>query len=694
MSLSLKQTRVCLSAIVLACATSALAQAPAPTAPAPVASFFEKSAFSGAQLSPDAKSLAVKYNKKGRTALFVLDLVTDQPRPVASFDDLDVRNVAWVNNNRLVFDTGDNKVGQHEVEYAPGLFAINRDGTDMRQLADLGQERETTGSHIQHEKNRLPWHTTMLSQLGAQNAAALQRGAQDSDYIYVLSTEYDRITNYAGGVKGTQFGKTIKHVDLLRLNTVNGRSTIVKRPPDVRHWLLDSAGEPRIAIGEKDNKSTIYLRDKGSDGWTPVHSGELQGAKDSQFAPVGFAPDGTLYVNTNNGGSDTSALHTFNPQTGKVSAEPVIKTPGYDFSGTLITNSAKVLGMEFTTDARSTIWFDDKLKALQKRIDDLLPQTVNLLDVAARAETPWVLVTSYSDIQPQIIMLFNTETGKFRRVGDAHPSIDPTQMGRQQQVTYTARDGMAIPALLTLPAGKRKDLPLVVLIHGGPWERGNTWGWNSQSQFLASRGYAVLEPSFRGSTGLGAKHYKASFKQWGLSMQDDIADGAKWAVAKGYADPKRMCLAGSSYGGYATLMGLAKDGDLFKCGVAWVGMTDLPSYFKERWSKSGMQSSGREYGAPELVGDLSKDGAQLRTTSPLHNAARISQPLLLAYGGADPQVPQYQGEQFYKAVRETNKNVEFVTYPDEGHGWTLLKNDVDFWSRVEKFLGKHIGMPQ
>jgi dipeptidyl aminopeptidase/acylaminoacyl peptidase len=694
MLFNLKRAGVCLSALVLAYASGAMAQAPA--ALPSVASFFEKSAFSGAQLSPDAKSLAVKFSKNGgRTGLFVLDLVSDQAKPVASFDDMDVRNVVWVNNNRLAFDTGDNQIGQRDVAYAPGLFAVNRDGSGMRQLADLGRDRETTGSHIQHEKNRLPWYTTMLTVPGGYSAGAVQRGSQDSDSIYVQSTEYVQVSQYVAGVKQTEFASTIKYVDLLRLNTVNGRSTIVKRPPDVRSWLLDSAGEPRMAIGEKDHRSTIYLRDKNSDLWTPAYSGEVRDTKGSQFAPVGFAPDGTLYVNTNSGGSDTTALHTFDTRSGKVSAEPVIKTPGYDFSGNLISSSAGVLGMEFTTDARSTIWFDDKMKALQKRIDDLLPQTVNLLEVAARAETPWVLVTAYSDAQPQTIMLFNTQTGKLRTVGEAHPSVDPARMGRQLQVSYAARDGMPIPALLTLPAGKRKDAPLVVLIHDGPWERGNTWGWNSQSQFLASRGYAVLEPSFRGTTGLGAKHYKASFKQWGLSMQDDIADGAKWAVAKGYADPKRICVAGSGYGGYAALTGLIKESDLFKCGFGWAGITDLALHFKGHWSvKSDVQPSLRDYGGADMVGDLVKDAAQLRATSPLHNAAKLTQPLLLAYGGADTLVPPYQGEQFYKALKQSNRDVEFVVYPEEGHSFRLLKNEVDFWGRVEKFLDKHIGAPK
>jgi dipeptidyl aminopeptidase/acylaminoacyl peptidase len=673
MPLTFKRARVCLTALMLACATSAMAQAPTPAARPPVASFFEPSAFSGARLSPDAKFLAVKYTLGGhRTGLFVLDLQTEKATPVATFDDIDVEDVEWVNDERLIFDTSDKKVGQRDVEYTPGLFAVNRDGTGMRQLADFNNGRQSTGSHAQLERNRLPWHTYMTA----------PRGPQNTEYVYVTSPEY------AGG--------ELRYVDLLRLNTVNGRSTTVKRPPKVKGWLLDSEGEPRIAYGADKTTATIYMRDKGSEEWRQLASENLYSAETdlNNFRPLAFAPDGTLYVRTNNG-KDTKAIYSYNTATGAVSAEPIIKTTGYDFNGRLISNRDKVLGMEFTTDATSTMWFDDKMKALQKRIDDLLPATVNLLRVAPRPETPWVLIASYSDQQPGSLMLFNTETGKFRKVGDAHPAIVPEQMGRQLQTTFAARDGLPIPALLTLPQGKRKDLPMVVLVHGGPWVAGTSWGWSPYSQFLASRGYAVLEPSFRGTTGLGMKHYKASFKQWGLAMQDDIADAAKWAIAKGYADPKRICVAGASYGGYATLMGLIKDPELFKCGIDWVGVTDIELLYKGDWSfKSDMNPDWVHYGAPDLVGDLVKDAAQLKATSPLANASKVTQPLLLAYGGADVRVPAYHGQKFYDAVRATNKNVEWVVYPEEGHGWHLLKNNVDFWTRVEKFLDKNIGTPQ
>jgi dipeptidyl aminopeptidase/acylaminoacyl peptidase len=233
---------------------------------------------------------------------------------------------------------------------------------------------------------------------------------------------------------------------------------------------------------------------------------------------------------------------------------------------------------------------------------------------------------------------------------------------------------------------------MVVMVHGGPFVRGQDWGWHASAQFLASRGYAVLEPEFRGSTGFGFRHFKAGWKQWGLAMQDDIADGVRWAIAKGIADPKRICIAGASYGGYATLMGLAKDPDLYQCGIDWLGVTDIKLLFTGHWSAaSDLSDHYKQYGAPMLVGDLIKDAAQLDATSPLLLAARITRPLLLAYGAADQRVPIYHGRKFYEAVKPTNPAVEWVVYDAEAHGWSLPATRVDFWGRVEKFLDKHIG---
>ena len=226
------------------------------------------------------------------------------------------------------------------------------------------------------------------------------------------------------------------------------------------------------------------------------------------------------------------------------------------------------------------------------------------------------------------------------------------------------------------------------MVHGGPWVRGTHWEWEPTAQFLASRGYVVIEPEFRGSTGYGYKLFRAGWKQWGLAMQDDIADATRWAVQQGWIDPKRVCIAGASYGGYATLMGLARYGELYQCGIDWVGVTDIKLMYDITWSDISEEAKG--YSMPVLIGDQVADAQQLKDTSPLERAAQVRRPLLMAYGGADRRVPIDHGKAFRDAVSRTNKDVEWIVYRDEGHGWRTLETQVDFWSRVEKFLDSNL----
>ena len=258
-------------------------------------------------------------------------------------------------------------------------------------------------------------------------------------------------------------------------------------------------------------------------------------------------------------------------------------------------------------------------------------------------------------------------------------------------VRIKARDGLEVPMYYTLPPASfgKSSLPTVVLLHGGPWVRGKRWGWDPDAQLLASRGYLVLEPEFRGSTGYGFKHFQAGWRQWGLAMQDDVADATRWAIAKGLADPGRVCVAGASYGGYATLMALVRESDLFKCGIAWVAVTDINLLFTANWSDT--TDSARRYGMRTMIGDPEIDAAQLKAASPLANASNIKQPLLLAYGGTDLRVPLEHGRRFRDAVTVSNPNVEWVVYGDEGHGWSKLETRIDFWTRVEQFLRANLG---
>jgi dipeptidyl aminopeptidase/acylaminoacyl peptidase len=670
---STMKTPLSLCARLLLAGALATAFAPAGAAPSvpdaalpAVESFFSNPLLANAELSPSGRYLAAISGAPGRRdMLVVVDLQENKATPVAGHEDVDVLQFQWVNDERLLFNVSDKQVGPGGNFLASGLYAVNRDGSGMRQLASRnGGRREAS----QVKDKMLPWYTTMLG----------QRSAQDSDEVYVLSSDPGR----------SERGQT---TNLLKLNTVTGKALTVQPPGPVDGWLLDNEGEPRLAFRAADGATTLHYRDPASGAWRdlaqfPTYAGSKDG-----FTPVGFGADGTLYVRAH-AGKDAAALHTLDLATGKVKPQGVVVMPGYDFDGGLVSRRGKLLGVAVETDAPANIWFDKDMQAIQQQVDKLLPGAVNLISVASRAGAPWVLVRSLSDLRPLSWHLYQPATGKLNPIGTSLEGIDPARMGRQDPVRYKARDGREIPALLTVPAGATKNLPLVVLVHGGPYVRGNHWGWNPETQFLASRGYAVLEPDFRGSRGYGSAHFRAGLKQWGLAMQDDIADGARWAIAQGVADPKRICIAGASYGGYAALMGLVKDPDLYKCGINWVGVTDINLLFNGHWSFDSDQSDDwRNHGMPLMIGDPAKDAAQFKATSPIEQAAKITQPLLLAYGAVDRRVPLYHGNQFRDAVQDHNKQVEWVVYQDEGHGWTRPQNRFDFWTRVEKFLDKHIG---
>lgn len=642
----------------------------APVAPLPPAeSFFGNAQYGSAVLSPDGKLLAVVVGSPGkRDSLAVIELANNKIHPTASFDNADIGQVRWVNNKRLMYDTTDKQLGARDNGYGPGLYAKNVDGSGFKELARRTGEPAVTDAMAAGIKAVLPWHTFILR----------QPGAQDSEFVYVSSPLFDQKND-------------IYEVELLRLNTLTGRAYKVDGPPHARQWVLDQRGEPALVVSIDGDDAAIHLRDPATKTWKKLLGYKIFGESDA-YSPLEFGPDGTLYV-TRYGDSDKESVYALDLPSGKMRPAPLVTSPDFDFDGELIIGSGKLLGFTMQSDADATLWFDPAMKAVQADVDKQLASSANLVTVPVRPETPWVLVTAFSDRQPRTLLVYNTETKTFKNIGSERPSIKPAQMGTQEMVHYKARDGLKIPAWLTIPpGGKRTGLPLVLLVHGGPYVRGSAWGWSADTQFLASRGYAVLEPEFRGSTGFGDEHFRAGWKQWGLGMQNDIADGARWAIAQGIVDPKRICIAGASYGGYAALMGLLNDPDLFKCGINWLGVTDIDLLFKGSWGvEDDMSASYKKYGMPTLVGDPVKDAAQFKATSPLQQASRITQPLLLAYGGVDRRVPLYHGEKFYKAVKQGNKHVEWVVYPEEGHGWALEKNRIDFWGRVERFLDRTIG---
>lgn len=627
------------------------------TIPPAIENFFKLSNFGGATLSPDGKHVALLMaGSDQRLALTVMDTTTNKLQLIGKYSNLDIVRVSWVNNHRLVYSMADRQLAAGEQKMGPGLIAIDIDGNNEREII----ERSNTGS----AKFRV---------LSPRYQFQSVVGTPDSNDIFVIQASGTRKTPSA---------------TIMRVNTVDGVVTGINSPLNSSGFIMDDQGEMRIAIRTVEKLTTVLYRDPKNDTWRTLI--EFDSVKEDGFSPERIGPDGSLYVTAYNG-KDTKSVYKYDLENNQILPTPLVELEGFDFNGSLIFSKKlnKLIGVRYETDARGTLWLHDDIKKIQEKIDTLLPNTVNTISLP-RDSREIVQVSAFSDINPGMSFLYNTINGKLTPLGMTRTDIDERQMSFKNFVKIKTRDGLEIPTYFTLPRNSSgKKLPLVVMVHGGPYVRGGSWSWNRETQFLASRGYAVIEPDFRGSDGYGKKLFQAGWKQWGLKMQDDIDDVRQWAIEQGYADADRVCIAGASYGGYATLMGLIRNPELYRCGISWVGVSDINLLYDVSWSDNSEQ--WQKYGMPFLIGDQEKDAAQLKATSPLEQAARLKNPLMLAYGAADYRVPLVHGTKFYDAIKDHNKDVEWIVYKDEGHGWRRLDNNLDFWNRAEKFLGKHLG---
>lgn len=644
----------------------------------PIEHFFRRPALSQPTLSPDGSKIAMLVpGPDGRNALAVAEVSDPSKRTgIARFSDADIRSVAWVNDRRLVMSLIDLQAPLGE-QVLGGLYAIDADGSDFVFLVGRGRDVESTG------------HAAIRPLRG--NHALFALLDDGSDDIVVQRFNF------------LEHGEDPGSTTLLRLNTITRatRTLAPDAPPNVGTWVLDRTGQPRSAVSNSfEGRVRTYYREPNSDAWVLINESDGFDPAPGDFVPLGISHDGKLIVSSiRDDPARTNALYHYDVTSRKRADKPFLALQGFDTTvgerGSQLVfdkESRVLLGVGYLSDAAGTAWLDDDMRRLQERIDAVLPGTNNLISCSASCKSQKrYIVTAYSDRQPSVYFLFDpTVEGRsaLSLIGASRPWIDAATMATQDFARIKARDGLEFPAYVTRPNGKG-PFPTVVLVHGGPFVRGHQWGWGAEGQFLASRGYLVIEAEYRGSRGYGERLFRAGWKQWGLAMQDDLTDATRWAISKGLADPKRVVIAGASYGGYATMMGLVKDPDLYRAGIDWVGVTDISLMYDIGWSDFA-GSTWQRYGMPRLVGDREKDRAQLDATSPLKRAAEITKPVLMAYGTEDMRVPLPHGTRMRDALRAAGRvEVEWVTYPQEGHGFLLEKNTIDFWSRVERFLTRH-----
>ncbi len=475
--------------------------------------------------------------------------------------------------------------------------------------------------------------------------------------------------------------------DLYKVKISTGERTLIRKNTErITSFVFDLKGQLRLASRSAENGDTEVLR-VDADKFTKVYSCTVF----EMCGPIRYHKDGErVYFQTNKGNDvDLVRLELFNPTTGKeelVESDPMKRV---DFGNAVFSEVSDDLIATSYEDERERIYWKDKtFEADYKNLQKQLPgKEINF--GSSTKDEKLFLISANADTDPGATYLYDRATKKLTLQYQIREKLNRSYLASMKPVKYPSSDGLEVPAYLTLPKGvEAKNLPAVIVPHGGPWGR-DSWGYNSFAQFLANRGYAVLQPNFRASTGYGKKFLDAGNKQWGEKMQDDVTWGAKYLIAQGIADPKRVGIMGGSYGGYATLAGVAFTPDVYAAGVSIVGPSNLmtllesiPPYW-EQIRKLFYERMG-DPNTPE-------GKAQLMRQSPLTAAEKIKTPLLVIQGANDPRVNKRESDQIVIALRDRGFPVEYLVAPDEGHGFARPVNNMAMFASAEKFLAKYLG---
>ncbi len=602
----------------------------------PLEDFFRNPDNTSYQISPDGRHYSYMAPVESRMNLFVLEIGSDKSKSVqVTFEkDRDVAGYTWANENRLIFlkDNG----GDENYK----LFAVDKNGENLKGLVDV----DGVMTQIIDE---LPDHPEEM---------IIGMNRRDPEIF-----------------------------DPYRINIVTGKKTMIaENPGNISSWMTDHDGKLRLAMTTDGVNTSILMRDDEDSQFKTIYSGNYRETLSPQF----FTFDNqNLYV-LSNIGRNTQAVVECDASSGKEIAV-LYQNPKYDVSALSYSRKdKKLLAASYVAQKQERKFFDKEHGSMFDFLEEQLPGLEFGIVSETKDETKFIIRT-YSDKTRGSYLLLDWPNRRLSLIADISPWLEPSQMASMMPINYTTRDGLEIEGYLTIPIGldARKGLPLVVNPHGGPWHR-DVWGFNPEVQFLANRGYAVLQMNFRGSTGYGKRHWEASFNEWGLKMQDDITDGVKYLTEKGIADEKRVAIYGASYGGYATLAGLAFTPELYTCGIDYVGVSNLFTFME----------SIPPYWKPylemlyDMVGHPLDDKQRLKDTSPALNADKIKAPLLIAQGANDPRVVKAESDQMVKALKKRGVTVEYLVKDNEGHGFQNEENQIEFYRAMEGFLKRHMSL--
>jgi dipeptidyl aminopeptidase/acylaminoacyl peptidase len=475
--------------------------------------------------------------------------------------------------------------------------------------------------------------------------------------------------------------------DIYKVDIATGERVLVRQNDEgVGSWIFDLEGELRMAYRQLPDGGTELLR-IGMQGLEQI----ITCTYEEDLTPVEFHKDRRhMYLLTNKGDRDLSELMLMDVETGELTFLEKDPENQVDIGNVVFhPDTDELIATAYVGDRVRIYPKTDEAKKLWASLQKALPEGEIGVNSMAR-DMSRMLVSVSSDIDPGSVYLFDTRTGKAELQYRSRPELPSEHLAHMKPVSYQARDGMTIHGYLTLPKGaEHKNLPVVMYIHGGPWAR-DYWGYEPYAQFLANRGYAVMQVNFRSSSGYGKKYLNAGNKEWGIgAAQHDVTDAVNWLIEEGIADPGRVGIFGGSYGGYATLAGVTFTPDVYACGVPYVGPSNLITLiesFPDYWKPFLEGSFYKRFGNPGIEADRQ----DLIARSPLFHCDQIKAPLLVVHGANDPRVKQHESDQIVVALRQKNKPVEYVVAPDEGHGFRAPNNRKALAVAMERFLAKHL----
>ena len=646
------------------------AQTGNPPVPFTLEEYFKPPQLSGPTISRDGKYMAATMPFKGRMNLGVINLETRAASLLTANDEFDVLDVTWV-GERLLFTLGqaNSPTGPGNFD-GGGLFSVGRDGKDLRALFKTVKETRAQNQYV---------YRTMVfaRRIPGNDEEIIARG---------------NLT-----ISDTQ--------DLYRLNIKTGRYTLLTqgRPAEfTTRWILDSKLVPRVVSANVRDKLTevVYYRKDEKSAWEEIARYEAN--KGPTFVPLAFdSNDQTLQV-AYNGGRDTMAVYHYDPNTKKM-GELIAQHPRYDMGAAadgstvygveIEDETERLIGYSVNAAKPEVVWLDEKYAAIQRNLDQALPDRINTFRRTPDGKR--LIVRSYSDTLSVRWYLHDEEKRTIEEIGSSKPWLDG-KLVEQRPFTFTTRDGLEITGYYFLPKGYKAGtkLPTIVHIHGGPFARADTWqgGFGvREGQLFASRGYAVIVPNFRITPGLGTKIYYAGFGTVGREMSNDHEDALKWGVAQGFVDPARVCMSGASYGGYAALQALVRSNDLWKCAVAGLAPTDYKFQLTTQQGDTANNEAGVTFWK-SVLGTTDLSSPLVKEISPLYNASKIKRAVFLYAGADDIRVPLAQIKDMASELTDAgNPPKAFVIKKREGHGYGTVENNVDLYTQMLAFLNEQIG---